>query len=109
MNFLDLLPDDIIELINKNLMEAHNNERRKERKKRNRIQKERKRISKQYKYSEKLLEKAYPSRKDWIKKHASQIMAQSRNPDDVKPDSEYGGFKKVQGRVYFISPRLARH
>jgi hypothetical protein len=49
------------------------------------------------------------SHKDWIKKHASQIMAQSGNPDDIDPDSEYGGFKKVQVRVYFISPRLAGH
>ncbi len=38
-------------------------------------------------------------RKDWIKKHAAQIMAQSGNPDDI--DSENGGFKKVQVRVYF--------
>jgi hypothetical protein len=39
--------------------------------------------------------------KDWIKKHAAQITAQSGNPDDIQPDSEYGGFKKVQIRVYF--------
>ncbi len=36
-------------------------------------------------------------------------MAQSGNPDDIEPDSEYGGFKNFQVRVYFISPRLARH
>ncbi len=39
--------------------------------------------------------------KDWIKKHASQIMAQSGNPDNIEPDSEYGGIKKVQVHVYF--------
>ena len=30
MNFLDLLPDDIIEVINKNLIEAQKNKGRKE-------------------------------------------------------------------------------
>ncbi len=39
--------------------------------------------------------------KDWIKKHTSQIMAQSGNPGDIEPDSEYDDFKKVQVRVYF--------
>jgi hypothetical protein len=42
------------------------------------------------------------SHKDWIKKYAAQIMAQSGNPDDIDPDSEYGGFKKVQVRVYLF-------
>ena len=52
MNFLDLLPDDLIEVINKKLIESQNKERRK-------LRKEKKRIAKQYKYCEKLLEKAY--------------------------------------------------
>ena len=59
MNFLDLLPDDLIEVINKKLIETQTNERRKERKKTKKIQKEKKRIAKQYKICEKLLEKAY--------------------------------------------------
>ena len=59
MNFLDLLPDDLIEVINKHLIESDINERRKERKKRKKIQKEKKRIAKQYKICEKLLEKSY--------------------------------------------------
>ena len=49
MNFLDLLPDDLIEVINKHLIESDINERRKERKKRKKIQKEKKRTAKQYK------------------------------------------------------------
>ena len=52
MNFLDLLPDDLIEVINKKLIESQNKERRK-------LRKEKKRIAKQYKICEKLLEKAY--------------------------------------------------
>jgi hypothetical protein len=40
MNYLDLLPDDLIEIRNKKLIEAENNERRKETKRRKRIQKE---------------------------------------------------------------------
>ena len=52
MNYLDLLPDDLIEVINKKLIESQNKERRK-------IRKEKKRTAKQYKYCEKLLEKAY--------------------------------------------------
>jgi hypothetical protein len=40
MNFLDLLPDDIIEVINKHLIDAQTNERRKERKKKNTKRKE---------------------------------------------------------------------
>ena len=59
MNFLDLLPDDLIEIINKKVIETQTNERRKERKKRKKIQKEKKRIAKHYKICEKLLEKAY--------------------------------------------------
>ena len=39
MNFLDLLPDDLIEVINKHLIEAETNKRRKERKRRKKIQK----------------------------------------------------------------------
>ena len=52
MNYLDLLPDDLIEVINKKLIESQNKESRK-------IRKEKKRKAKQYKYCEKLLEKAY--------------------------------------------------
>ena len=59
MKYLDLLPDDLIEVINKKLIETQTNERRKERKKRKKIQKEKKRIAKHYKICEKLLEKAY--------------------------------------------------
>jgi hypothetical protein len=40
MNFLDLLRDDLIEHINKHLIEAQNNERKKEKKKRKKIKKE---------------------------------------------------------------------
>jgi hypothetical protein len=42
MNFLELLPDDLIEVINKNVIEAQNNERRNGIKKQKRIQKEKK-------------------------------------------------------------------
>ena len=48
---LDLLPDDLIEIINKKLIELQNKERRK-------IRKETKRTAKQYKFCEKLLKKA---------------------------------------------------
>ena len=50
MNYLDLLPDDLIEIINKKLIELQNKERRK-------IRKETKRTTKQYKFCEKLLKK----------------------------------------------------
>ncbi len=53
MNYLDLLPDDLIEKINKSSIEAEINERRKARKKRKKIQKEKKRIAKHYKICEK--------------------------------------------------------
>ena len=39
MNFLDLLPDDLIEVINKHLIESDINERRKERKKERKFKK----------------------------------------------------------------------
>ena len=58
MNYLDLLPDDIIEVINKHLIESDISESRKDRKKRKRIQREKKRIAKPYKICEKLLEKS---------------------------------------------------
>jgi hypothetical protein len=45
------------------------------------------------------------SHKDWIKKHASQIMAQSGNPDDIEPDSEYVASRKF--RFAFILFHLA--
>jgi hypothetical protein len=59
MNYLDLLPDDLIEKINKHLIESDINERRKARKRRKKIQKEKKRNAKHYKICEKLLEKCY--------------------------------------------------
>jgi hypothetical protein len=52
MNFLDLLPDDSTEIINKHLIEAETNERRKEKEKRKQIQKEKKRITKLYRLCE---------------------------------------------------------
>ena len=52
MNYLDLLPDDLIEIINKKLIESQNKEKRK-------IRKETKRAAKQYKFCQKLLKKAY--------------------------------------------------
>jgi hypothetical protein len=55
--FLYLLPDDIIEVINKKLIEAQNNERKKEKKRRKKIKKERKRIAKQYNHCEKTIRK----------------------------------------------------
>jgi hypothetical protein len=51
MNYLDLLPDDLIEIINKKLIESQNKDKRK-------IRKETKRAAKQYKFCEKLLNKA---------------------------------------------------
>ena len=57
MNFLDLLPDDIIEVINKHLIEAINNERKKEKKRRKEIKKRKKRIAKQYNHCEKTIRK----------------------------------------------------
>jgi len=59
MNFLDLLPDDVIEKINYHLSKLDINEKRKERKKKRKMQKEKKKMAKQYKICEKLLEKAY--------------------------------------------------
>ncbi len=39
--------------------------------------------------------------KEWFRKHASKIMDQSGNSDDVDPaDVEFGGFKRVQVRLY---------
>ena len=52
MNYLDLLPDDLIEIINKKLIESQNKDKRK-------IRKETKRAAKQHKFCEKLLRKAY--------------------------------------------------
>ena len=52
MNYLDLLPDDLIEIINKKLIEAQNKEKRK-------ISKETKKAAKQYKFCKNLLRKAY--------------------------------------------------
>ena len=52
MNYLELLPVDVMKIINKKLIELQNKERRK-------IRKETKRAAKQYKFCEKLLKKAY--------------------------------------------------
>ena len=52
MNYLDLLPDDLIEIINKKLIVLQNKERRK-------IRKEKKRTAKQINFCQKLLKKAY--------------------------------------------------
>ena len=60
MNYLDLLPDDLIEIINKKLIELQNKERRK-------IRKETKRAAKQFKFCEKLLKKAYDKYGKFIK------------------------------------------
>ncbi len=59
MNYLDFLPDDLIEKINKSLIETETNERRKARKGLKKIQKEKKRIAKHYKICKKLLEKCH--------------------------------------------------
>ncbi len=59
MNYLDLLPDDVIENINYHLTKLDINEKRSERKKKRKLQKEKKKLAKQYKICEKLLEKAY--------------------------------------------------
>jgi hypothetical protein len=48
MNYLDLLQDDIIEVMNKKTMKAETNEKRKERNKRRKNQKGKKRIAEQY-------------------------------------------------------------
>ncbi len=50
MNYLDLLPDDLIEVINKHLIESNINERRKERKKRKKIQKEKNELQNNIKF-----------------------------------------------------------
>ncbi len=59
MNYLDLLPDDVIEKIKYHLSKLDINEKRSERKKKRKLQKEKKKMAKQYKICEKLLEKAY--------------------------------------------------
>ncbi len=52
MNYLDKLPNDLIEVINKKLIELQNKDKRK-------IRKETKWAAKQHKFCEKLLKKAY--------------------------------------------------
>ena len=59
MNFLDLLPDDVIEKINYHLSKLDMNEKRSERKKKRKMQKEKKKIFNHFEICEKLLEKAY--------------------------------------------------
>jgi len=59
MNYLDLLPDDVIEKINYHLSKLDIKEKRKERKKKKRMQKENNKIFNHFEICEKLLEKAY--------------------------------------------------
>ena len=59
MSFLDLLPDDVIEIINYHLSRLDINEKRNERKKKKKLQKENKKLAKQYKICKKLFDKAY--------------------------------------------------
>ena len=59
MNYLDILPDDVIEIINQKVHKTEIYEKRKERKQRKKLQKEKKKREKQFKICEKLLEKAY--------------------------------------------------
>ena len=59
MNYLDLLPDDVIENINFHLSKLAINEKRSERKKKPKMQKEKKKLFKHFEICEKLLEKAY--------------------------------------------------
>jgi DNA recombination-dependent growth factor C len=58
MNLLDILPDDVIEIINQNVC-TQIYERKLERKQRKKLKKEKKKREKQYKICEKLLEEAY--------------------------------------------------
>ena len=58
MNYLDILPDDVIEIINQKV-NTQIYERKQERKQRKKLKKEKKKREKQYKICEKLLEKAY--------------------------------------------------
>ena len=59
MNYLDILPDDVIEIINQKVHKTEIYEKRKERKQRKKLQKEKKKREKQFKICEKLLEQAY--------------------------------------------------
>ena len=58
MNYLDILPDDVIEIINQKVC-TQIYERKLERKQRKKLKKEKKKREKQYKICEKLLEEAY--------------------------------------------------
>jgi len=58
MNFLDILPDDVIEIINQKVC-TQIYERKQERKQRKKLKKEKKKRERQYKICEKLLEEAY--------------------------------------------------
>ena len=58
MNYLDILPDDVIEIINQKVC-TQIYERKQERKQRKKLKKEKKKREKQYKICEKLLEEAY--------------------------------------------------
>ena len=58
MNYLDILPDDVIEIINQKV-NTQIYERKQERKQRKKLKKEKKKKEKQFKICEKLLEEAY--------------------------------------------------
>jgi len=58
MNFLDILPDDVIEIINQKV-NTQIYERKQERKQSKKLKKEKKKREKQFKICEKLLEQAY--------------------------------------------------
>ena len=58
MNFLDILPDDVIEIINQKVC-TQIHERKQERKQRKKLKKEKKKREKQFKICEKLLDEAY--------------------------------------------------
>ena len=58
MNYLEILPDEIMEIINQKLY-TQICEKRKEKKERKKLKKEKKKREKHYKICEKLLEEAY--------------------------------------------------
>ena len=64
MNFIDLLPDDVIENINHQLQKLDINEKRRERQKKRKIQKQQKPIDKHYKICQQLSEKAHKKYKN---------------------------------------------
>ena len=59
MNYLDLLPDDVIENINFHLSKLDIKEKRSKRNKKRKMQKQNKKIFQHFEICEKMLEKAY--------------------------------------------------